>query len=83
MYGQVKKSYQRRKQVRVSHVMRLGTPGRSQSHLTENELANFWRNETSRVVQRWQREEPTDGGQHGKYSVIPYRRCHSSHIESE
>jgi transposase-like protein len=34
IYGQVKKSYRRRKLVRVTHVMRLGTPGRSHSRLT-------------------------------------------------
>jgi hypothetical protein len=32
--GQVKKCYRRRKLVRVTHVMRLGTPGRSQSRPT-------------------------------------------------
>ena len=33
IYGQVKKSYRRRKLVRVTHVMRLGTEARSQSRL--------------------------------------------------
>jgi hypothetical protein len=34
IYGQVKKSYQRRKLVRVSHVMRLGTEDADPRRLT-------------------------------------------------
>ena len=34
IYGQVKKSYRRRKLVRVTHVMRLGTEDSSHSRLT-------------------------------------------------
>jgi transposase-like protein len=36
LYGQVKKSYRRRKLVRVTHVMRLGTGAGSQSRLAED-----------------------------------------------
>src|SRR5258708_37256025 len=54
---------------------------RSCSH--ENEVASFWRNATGSVLQRWQRGEPTDGGQCGKCSIIPCHWCHSSHVERE
>jgi hypothetical protein len=49
-------------------------------------LAQFVGTTRPPVYQRWQREEPTDGGQHGKCSVcsvIPYHRCHSSPSEHE
>ena len=146
IYGQVKKSYRRRKLVRVTHVMRLGTQAdltialqgigfsgrlntafiervnltvrhgvaalarrtwatakpapqllghlewwRAYYHFVrpmhrygwrlcsrESEGANWWRSGTSSVLQRWQREEPTDDGQHGKSCAIPCRRCHAS-----
>ena len=49
----------------------------------ENEVANIWRNATGSVLQRWQREEPTDGGQCRKCSVILCRRCHAEKFERE
>jgi hypothetical protein len=38
IYGQVKKSYRRRKLVRVTHVMRLGTEDADPRHLTRIRL---------------------------------------------
>src|SRR5258708_28927644 len=49
----------------------------------ENEVANIWRNATGNALQRWQREEPTDGGQCRKCSVILCRRCHAEKCERE
>jgi len=150
IYGQVRKSYRRRKLVRVSHVMRLGTEdtlkvalqglglsGRLNTAFIERVnltvrhgvaalarrtwataqqsphlLAHleWWRayyhfvrpHAALRVAlvqpqarggkrlaqryrqrtQQWQRGEPTDGGQRGKFSVIPCRRYHAQHFES-
>jgi len=52
------------------------------SYSPENEVANFWHNAIGSVPKLWQREEPTDDGQRGKCSVIPYRRYHSQPFES-
>jgi len=53
------------------------------SYSPESEVADFWRNATDSAPLRWQRGEPTDGGQRAKSFAILYRRCHASPCERE
>jgi hypothetical protein len=44
------------------------------SYTLENEGANVWLNSTGSVHQPWQREERTDDGQRGRYSLTHCRQ---------
>jgi hypothetical protein len=79
IYGQVKKSYRRRKLVRVTPLMRLGT----QADLTVAlQALGFSGRLNTAFIERVQRAEPTDDGQRENSSVIPCRRSHAQPVES-